>query len=42
MLKTEIEDILLASKVWGWVLEPEAKRILSLAGLVTTKFKWAH
>ena len=42
MLKTEIEEILLASKKWGWVLEPKAKRILGLAGLVTTKFKWVH
>ena len=42
MLKTEIEDILYSSKDRGWVLEPEAKRLLSLAGLETTKFRWAH
>ena len=42
MLKTEIEEILLASKEWGWVLEPEAKRLLGLAGLETTRFQWVH
>jgi succinyl-CoA synthetase beta subunit len=42
MLKTEIEDILSASKEWGWVLEPEAKRILGMAGLETTRYRWAH
>ncbi len=42
MLKTEIEGILYSSKDRGWVLEPEAKRLLSLAGLETTKFRWAH
>ena len=34
MLKTEIREILLPSKELGWVLEPEAKRLLRLAGLV--------
>jgi succinyl-CoA synthetase beta subunit len=42
MLKTEIEEILSASKEWGWVLEPEAKRLLGLVGLETTRFRWAH
>ena len=42
MLKTEIREILLASKESGWVLEPEAKRLLRLAGLDTTRFRWAH
>lgn len=42
MLRTEIEDILSTSKEWGWVLEPEAKRLLGLAGLETTRFRWAH
>ena len=42
MLKTEIEEILIASKKWGWVLEPEAKRLLGKAGLETTRFRWAH
>ena len=42
MLKTEIREILLPSKELGWVLEPEAKRLLGLAGLETTRFRWAH
>ena len=42
MLKTEIEEILFASKKWGWVLEPEAKRLFGLTGLETTKFRWAR
>ena len=42
MLKTDIEKILFASKDWGWVLEPEAKRLLSQAGLQVTRFRWAH
>jgi len=42
MLKTEIEEVLFASKKWGWVLEPEAKRLLGLAGLETTRFRWAR
>ena len=42
MLKTEIKEILVASKEWGWVLEPEAKRLLRLAGVDTTRFYWAH
>jgi len=42
MLKTEIREILLASKELGWVMEPEAKRLLGLAGLETTRFRWAR
>jgi succinyl-CoA synthetase beta subunit len=41
MLTNEMMDILLASKQEGWVLEPEAKRIFSLAGLDVPRFKWA-
>lgn len=33
MLKQEILDILEKSKVYGWVLEPDAKRILALSGI---------
>jgi len=33
MLTQEMRDIILSSKVNGWVLEPQAKRLLSLAGL---------
>jgi acetate---CoA ligase (ADP-forming) subunit beta len=40
MLKKEILDILSTSKPLGWVLEPHAKRILSLAGMDTSRFTW--
>ena len=40
MLKKEINEILLNSKEFGWVMEPEAKRLLSLAGLDVPKFTW--
>jgi len=33
MLNREIYAILSRSKEWGWVLEPDAKRVLSLAGI---------
>jgi hypothetical protein len=41
VLRTEIKDILSASRDLGWVLEPEAKRLCSLAGLTVPRFTWA-
>jgi len=41
MLKKSIRSILASSRKQGWVLEPEAKRLLSLAGLAVPKFTWA-
>ncbi len=38
MLTQEMKDILLASKEAGWVQEPQAKRLLSLAGLEVPQF----
>jgi acyl-CoA synthetase (NDP forming) len=38
MLTQEMENIILNSKVKGWVLEPQAKRLLSLAGLDVPRF----
>jgi len=38
VLNREILDILAGSKEWGWVLEPDAKRILSLSGLDVPQF----
>jgi succinyl-CoA synthetase beta subunit len=38
MLTTEMNEILSASKEIGWVLEPQAKRLLSLAGLSVPRF----
>ena len=40
MLTKEMEDILSASKEMGWVLEPQAKRLFSLAGLDVSRFIW--
>jgi len=41
MLNKEMKDILRASKEEGWIMEPQSKRILSLAGLEVPKFIWA-
>jgi len=41
VLKKSVRNILAASRKQGWVLEPEAKRLLSLAGLAVPRFKWA-
>jgi succinyl-CoA synthetase beta subunit len=40
MLTEEIKDILLASPELGWVLEPKAKRLFSMAGFDVPKFMW--
>lgn len=41
MLKTDIQQILLKSQKYGWVLEPDAKRILSDTGVPVPRFKQA-
>jgi succinyl-CoA synthetase beta subunit len=41
MLRPEMEEILDRSRAHGWVLEPEAKRLFSLAGLEVPRFGWA-
>lgn len=40
MLREEIKDILSAARETGWVLEPEAKRLLAYAGLEVPRFEW--
>ena len=40
MLNDEIRNIIQSSKKNGWVMEPEAKRILSLAGINVPEFQW--
>jgi acyl-CoA synthetase (NDP forming) len=40
-LSAEIKDILSAYQERGWVLEPDAKRVCSLAGLTVPRFLWA-
>ncbi len=42
MLDPTIESILSAAESAGWVLEPEAKRLLKLAGLSTPRYVWAR
>jgi acyl-CoA synthetase (NDP forming) len=41
MLKKEITEIISAGRQAGWVMEPEAKRLLAIAGLEVPRFKWA-
>lgn len=41
MLKKELKAIVASSKRWGWVLEPEAKRLLSISGIDVPMFLWA-
>lgn len=40
MLTEEMKNILLTSKESGWILEPEAKRLLSSAGIDVPRFHW--
>ena len=42
MLKKEIRAILDRSRSQGWVMEPDAKRILSLSGIAVPRFKLAR
>jgi succinyl-CoA synthetase beta subunit len=41
MLKKEYKTIIMASKEFGWILEPEAKRLLSISGIDVPKYLWA-
>lgn len=41
MLRQEILDIIEKSKTYGWVLEPDAKRILALSGISVPRFALA-
>lgn len=38
MLTNEMRDILSGSMQWGWVLEPDAKRLFSLAGFDVPRY----
>lgn len=42
MLKQEILDIFEKSKAYGWILEPDAKRILTLSGIRTPRYVLAE
>ena len=41
MLTDEMKEIMRASRNYGWVMEPEAKRMLSRAGFNIPRFRWA-
>lgn len=41
MLRKELKAIITESRRWGWVLEPEAKRLLAICGIDVPKFLWA-
>ena len=42
MLTEKMKTILSSAREAGWVLEPEAKRLFSMAGLDVPRFEWAH
>ncbi|MDY6791849.1 MAG: acetate--CoA ligase family protein [Thermodesulfobacteriota bacterium] len=42
MLKKELKAIVTESSKWGWVLEPDAKRLLSICGIDVPGFSWAR
>lgn len=41
MLNDTIRQILSSSRQWGWIQEPEAKRLFSLAGMDVPRFAFA-
>jgi len=41
MLRKEPKAIVKSSRRWGWVLEPEAKRLLAISGIDVPRFFWA-
>lgn len=41
MISRQMEDILDRASKHGWVMEPEAKKLLGLAGLTVPRFVWA-
>jgi succinyl-CoA synthetase beta subunit len=41
VLSQKIQNILNQSQKYGWVLEPDAKRLLASAGIVVPEFSWA-
>ena len=40
MLNQDMRDVIRRAKKYGWVLEPEAKRMLSWAGIPVPDFHW--
>ncbi len=42
MLKEPVNQILTAAKAVGWVIEPEAKRLLAALGIAVPAFEWCR
>ena len=42
MLNQQMKEIIQSSRNTGWVLEPDAKRLFSLAGMSVPRFTWAR
>lgn len=42
MLKGDLVEIMEASRPHGWVMEPEALRLLAMAGVPVPRFTWAR
>lgn len=42
MLTKEMNDLLQSAQTYGWVMEPFAKQLFSLAGMNVPRFVWAH
>ena len=42
MLNAEAEKIITTSRNYGWILEPDAKRILDLSGIKVPRFEQAQ
>jgi len=42
MLNQQMKEIIQSSRKNGWVLEPDAKRLFSLAGMSVPRFTWAR
>lgn len=41
MVTAEIRKIVTSSRAAGWVLEPEAKRLLAMTGIEVPRYRWA-
>lgn len=42
MLTKEMDELLQSAQTYGWVMEPFAKQLFSLAGMNVPRFLWAH
>lgn len=42
MLTQEMTNLIQSARIHGWVMEPAAKQLFSLAGMTVPRFIWAH